>query len=276
MVRTPGWGAVSASAYLFTLSLFVLTFDGVPLSGPLVLVVAAGSIGLVAFLGRLHPRPAGALADRRLHAVLAAVPFVPLLLVVYVPGVATVSPADPVTWMLLLWMVTGCALYVSAGNAQARHYEERSERVVHLRVRPTARTRRRRAALFGVLGVVLIVGVWLVSVPSASRSLVMGLGFSALFSGVLGARRPRTYRLVNTGLIRQDGGARVGTFVPRSRIETAERDGERLRLERRGPWWPETAFAVEDVGGDRATAARWFEGETSAGFRSSRGGPVDG
>ncbi|MCL7416735.1 MAG: hypothetical protein M8354_02695 [Halalkalicoccus sp.] len=264
MVRTPGWSAVSASAYLLALSLFVLTVDGVPLSGPLALVVAAGSVGLVAFLGRLHPHPAVAMADRRLHAVLAAVPFVTLLVSVYVPGVAFVSPADPVTWVLLCWTMTGVALYASVTTAQAHHYEERSERVVHLRVRPTARTRRRRAALFGVLGVVLIVGVWLVSVPSVFRSLVMGFGFSALFSGVLGARRPRTYRLVDDGLIRQDSGARVGTFVPRSRIALAEHDGERLRLERRGPGYPETVFVVEDVGGDRSAASRWFACETSS------------
>ncbi|WP_049934380.1 hypothetical protein [Halalkalicoccus jeotgali] len=264
MVRTPGWGAVSASAYLFTLSLFVLTFDGVPLSGPLVLVAVAGSVGLVVVLGRLHPRPAVALADRRFHVGLAAVPFVPLIVSVYVPGVAFVSPLDPLTWILLCWSMTGIALYASVANAQARHYEEHSERVVHLRVRPTARTRRRRAVLFGVGGVVVIVGVWLVSLPSVFRSLVMGLGFSALFSGVLGARRPRTYRLVDGGLIRQDGGARVSTFVPRSRIALAEREGERLRLERRGPWWPGTEFTVEDVGGDRGTATRWFEGTAGA------------
>ncbi|KYH26765.1 hypothetical protein HAPAU_18710 [Halalkalicoccus paucihalophilus] len=225
MVRTPGWGVVSASAYLLALSLFVLTFDSVPLSGPLALVVVAGSVGLVAFLGRLHPRPAVALADRRLHAVLAAVPLVIFLVSVYVPGVAFVSPVDPLTWILLCWSMAGVALYASVTNAQARHYEEQSERVVHLRVRPTARTRRRRAALFGVLGVVLIVGVWLVSVPSVSRSFVMGLGFSALFSGVLGARRPRTYRLVDGGLIRQDGGARVGMI----RLPLADRDGRTRR-----------------------------------------------
>ncbi len=264
MVRTPGWVSVSASAYLLALSLLILTVDGVGLSGPIVLVAAASSVGLVAFLGRLHPHPAVALAGRRLHAVLAAVPFAPLLVAVYVPGTATVSPADLVTWLLLLWSMTGVALYASVTNAQAHHYEEQSERIVHLRVRPTARTRRRQAVLFGVVGVVLIVGVWLVSIPSVFRSLVMGFGFSVLFSGVLGARRPRTYRLVDGGLIRQDSGARVSTFVPRSRIETAGRDGGRLCLERRGPWWPGTEFTVEDVGGDRTTVARWFESSTSS------------
>ncbi|WP_122089971.1 hypothetical protein [Halalkalicoccus subterraneus] len=263
MVRTSGWVAGSAGAYLLVLSLLVLTLDGVALSGPLVLIVAAGSVGLVAFLGRLHSRPAVALADRRLHAVLAAVPFVTLFVAVYVPGTATISPADPATWMLLFWSMTGIALYASVTNAQVHHYEEQSKWVVHLRVRPTARTRRRRAVLFGVVGVVLIVGVWLVSIPSVSRSFVMGLGFSALFSGVLGARRRRTYRLLDTGMVRQDSGALVSTFVPRSRIALAERDGEQLCLERREPWYPETAFTVEQEGGDRTTVARWFEGSRS-------------
>lgn len=268
MVRTPGWVSVSASAYLLSFWVLVLSVDGVAVNAPGVLMLAAVSVGLVAFLGRLHPHPVVVLADRRLHAVLAAVPSMIVVVVVCLPGVATVSPANPVTWMLLLWMVTGCALYVSAGNTQARHYERSSGRVVHLRVRPTARTRRRRTTIAGILGVVLVVGGFglgfVVRVPSTSSSLVMGLGFSALFSGVLGARRPRTYRLVDNGLIRQDSGALVSTFVHRSRIAQAERDDERLWLERRGPWWPGTEFTVEDVGGDRETAACWFEGLTGS------------
>ncbi|MFC6904255.1 hypothetical protein [Halalkalicoccus tibetensis] len=72
------------------------------------------------------------------------------------------------------------------------------------------------------------------------------------------ARRARTYRLLENGVIRQDSGALVSTFVPGSRITVAERDGELIRFERRGPWWPETAFVV-DEGGDREATARWFD-----------------
>lgn len=260
MVRTPGWVAVSAGAYLVALSLLVLLLDGVALTGPLALVVIAGSAGLVALTSRLHPRPAIALANRRLHVVLATVPIGVVFVAVYLPGVATVSPADPTNWLLLCWTITGIGLYSSVTNAQARHYEERSERVIHLRVRPTPRTRRRRTAVFGVLGVALVaVGIGLgISMPSAASSLVMGLGFTALFSGVLGARRARTYRLLENGVIRQDSGALVSTFVPGSRITVAERDGELIRFERRGPWYPPTMLVV-DEGGSREATARWFD-----------------
>ncbi len=273
MVRTPGWVAVAASASLFSLSVLVLHLDGVALTGPLVLVVAAGSAGLVALLGSLHPYPAVALADRRPHVALAVVPFVILLIAVHLPGAVSLSPTDPVTLLLLLWAVAGGALYASAGHAQARHYERHSEQVVHLRVRPTAPTRRRHAAAFGVVGVVLVaVGLGLVvRVSSASSSLVMGLGFSALFSGVVGMRRPRTYRLVEAGLVRQDSGAAVSYFVHRSRIEVAERDGGELRLERRGPWYPATTFTVEETGGDREAATRWFTGRGTNGASRSYG-----
>lgn len=260
MVRTPGWVAVSAGAYLVALSLLVLYLDGVALTGPLTLVVVAGSAGLVALTSRLHPRPVIALADRRLHVVLATVPIGVVVVAVYLPGVATVSPADPTNWLLVCWIITGVALYSSVTNTQARHYEERSERVIHLRVRPASRMRKRRTAVFGVLGVVLVaIGITLViSTSSATSSLVMGLGFTALFSGVFSARRARTYRLLDTGVVRQDSGALVGTFVPRSRIKVAERDGEVIRFERRGPWYPPTTLVV-DEGGNREATARWFD-----------------
>lgn len=261
MVQTPGWFAVSASAYLLTLSLLVLYLDGVALTASLVLVVVTGSAGLVALAGHLHPRPAVALADRRLHVALVAVPIAVVFMAVYLPGVATVSPADPANWLFVFWTMTGCALYMSAANAQARHYERQSDRVVHLRVRPTFRTRRRRTTVFGALGVVLVtIGLGLVfHVPSALSSFVMGMGFTSLFSGILGAKRPRTYRLLDEGIVRQDNGAVVRSYVPHSRIETAERDGEELCLERRGLWYPATAFVVKDEGGDRTAATRWFD-----------------
>lgn len=268
MVRGPSRTSAAAGAYLAALALLVVHVDGAALSGPLVLVVV-GSAGLVVLLARLHPRPAVALADRRLHAVLGAVPAAIFCAVVYLPGVGPALPFEPPfgagAGLVLCWVAAGAALYVSAGNAQARHYQERSERVVHLRVRPTDRTRRRRAAIAGILGVALVaLGLGLVvRIPAPSSSLVMGLGFSALFSGVLGARRPRTYRLIDDGLIRQDSGAIVRTFVPRSQIAVAEREGDRLRLERRGPWYPALEFAIEDVGGDRTAAVRWFDGGAS-------------
>lgn len=216
MVRTPGWVAVSAVAYLLSLSILVLFVDGVTVSASLVLLLAAGSVGLVALLDRLHPRPAVALADRRLHVVLATIPIGVVVVAVHLPGVATVSPADPANWLLVCWTMTGIGLYSSVTNAQARHYEERSERVVRLRVRPTSRMRKRRTAVFGVVGIALVtIGVGLgIGMPSAASSLVMGLGFTALFSGVLSSRRSRTYRLLDDGLIRQDGSALV--IVPSS------------------------------------------------------------
>lgn len=268
MVRTPGWVAVSAGAYLVVLALLVLFFDGVALTGPLALVVVTGSAALVAFLGRLHPHPAVALADRRLHVVLAAVPIGVVVVAVYLPGLATVSPVDPLNWLLVCWTMTGVGLYSSVTNAQARHYENRSERVVRLRARPTRRTRRRRTVLFGTVGVVLVgTGIVLgIGTRSATSSLVMGLGFTALFSGTLGSRRSRTYRLLDDGLIRQDSGALIRSFVPRSRVVLVERDGERLRIERRGPWYPATTFDVGSEGGRQDAVIRWFDADPSGPF----------
>lgn len=260
MVQTPRWTAVSASAYVAVLALLVLHLDGVVLTISLSLVVMTGSVGLVWFSSSFHPTPAVTLADHHLHVVLLAVP-TGVLIAVHLPGPSSISPVDPTNWLLLFWTLAGVALFDSIRNAQARYYERRSGQVAYLCVRPTFRTRRRRTAFFGITGVVLVtVGYGLaLYVSPASSSFVMGAGFMALFSGVFSARRSRTYRLLDDGLVRQDNGAIARSFVPHSRIETAACEDEELCLERRGLWYPKTAFVIEDVGGKREAAARWFE-----------------
>lgn len=121
MVRTLGWFAASASASLAMLSLLVLYIDGVGLTASLALIIVVGSIGLVVLLSQLHPHPAVALADRRLHAVFGTIPIL-ILVLVSLSNSASVTPIGAEIWPLLFWVIAGMMLFYSAANEQARHY----------------------------------------------------------------------------------------------------------------------------------------------------------